>query len=70
MQKIERLCDWCTGIFVCENEKEEKTVATTRWGHDQWELTRDEIETLFSGKILVIDDGEYTHAIKFKEDTP
>lgn len=70
MRRIDRLSGgYGTEAFVCENEEEENAVSKKYgWGHDSWEFTRSEIETLFSGKIIVICDGEYTHAIKFKEE--
>lgn len=57
----------CAPVEVIENSYEAMEKYGFYWGYSEYELTKDQVQQLLDGKIIAVNDGEYSAFFRLKE---
>lgn len=57
----------CDSAEVIDNSYEAMEKYGFFWGYSEYELTRDQVQQLLDGKIIAVNDGEYSAFFRLKE---
>lgn len=57
----------CNPVEVIDNSYEEMEKYGFYWGYSEYELTKEQVQQLLDGKIIAVNDGEYSAFFRLKE---
>ena len=57
----------CNPVEVIDNSYEAMEKYGFYWGYSEYELTKEQVQQLLDGKIIAVNDGEYSAFFRFKE---